>query len=181
MKRRLILMSICLCLCCCIWPLQMVAQSIQLNSMTTHELSHQWLFSFYLSGVTQYRTFTLKDPDRFILDLKNVQTKKHFGYKPLIGTPIKTVRFSAHNDNIFRVVFDLDMPVDVTLNQVSATAPGEYKLDVRFVKKPHTVAGFDWPAHAPAASNKPDLLREVPTTEDTYTKKKSEVNATSSS
>ena len=156
LKQAFLLIGLCLVSC------QLFAQSIELKRMSTHNLKpHEWQFSFYLSAPTKYRTFRLKNPDRYVLDLQNVTTKKHLHYKELMGTPIKSLRFSPHKDHIFRIVFDLSMAVNAVVHEVPMPQSGERKLKIVFTRKGHHVAGFDWTTKADAPVNRPSLLRQL--------------------
>lgn len=130
----------------CLLPLTILAKPIELTNMQVHELGHTWQFIFYLSGSTNYRLFRLENPSRLVLDLKNVTTKQRLRYKSLLGTPIAGLRYSPHQDNIFRIVFDLAMPVEAKIREISDGSPHERKLELAFVKKSDHVAAFDWPA-----------------------------------
>lgn len=147
-------------------PITIFADKIQLKKMEVHDLSHHWQFVFYLSKPTQFRSFNLDNPNRFVLDLKNVHANIRLRYKPLFGTPINALRYSYHKDHIFRVVFDLDMPVKAKLVELPTNKTGERKLQVMFIKKAHHVSGFGLPDMKSNASGdnlkskSPSLLRE---------------------
>ena len=113
--------------------------------MEVHRLGHYWQFIFHLSGPTHYRIFQLKHPDRVVLDLSNVKTVKRLRYKEIIGTPITDLRYAAHQNNIFRIVFDLAMPVDTKVREISTGNKKEKKLELAFIKKGASVAAFEWP------------------------------------
>ena len=70
-----------------------------LRDMHVDNLAHETRVTFTLSSATQFRTFTLQHPNRFIVDLKNVKTFQRLHFKNL--------RYATHPDGVFRMVFIL--------------------------------------------------------------------------
>lgn len=124
--------------------LNAVASIVVLKGISASEKTHEWNFTLHLNAPTRFRGFFLHNPLRYVVDLQNTQAKLHFKYNPLIGTPIKSVRYSPHPDNIFRVVFDLECPVSAKL-QSSRKEGGSRDLAVVFIRKKHHIGSFSWP------------------------------------
>lgn len=119
---------------------------IILREMKVQDLSHEWRFTFSLSAPTNYRTFTLQNPLRYIVDLRNVTTTAHLRYKEILGTPIQSFRSGAKPDNIFRMVFDLKRPVDSKVVVLPASDGRPARLQVVFKLPAKKVAAFSWPS-----------------------------------
>ncbi|MBI3773936.1 MAG: N-acetylmuramoyl-L-alanine amidase [Gammaproteobacteria bacterium] len=60
-----------------------------------------------LSGAPQFKFFTLNEPDRFVVDLVDVQRTGKKSVVDFNGTPIKGVRTAPRNDRDLRLVVDL--------------------------------------------------------------------------
>lgn len=83
-----------------------------------------------LSGAAQFKYFTLNDPDRFVIDLMDVQRTGKQSTVNFNGSPIKGVRTSPRNER------DLRLVVDLTHSNVKARAymlPAAGKDDHRLV------------------------------------------------
>ncbi|KKM94748.1 hypothetical protein LCGC14_1195190 [marine sediment metagenome] len=66
---------------------------------------------FDLDNKLNYKTFTLANPDRLVIDLKNFHQNKKIIIPSLINTPIKAVRYAAYDKSTLRVVLDLNQKV----------------------------------------------------------------------
>ncbi len=81
-----------------------------------------------LDGKAQYSSFSLSEPFRYVLDLKNSQAKNVKRIFALKGTPITAVRYKGSSNGRLRVVFDLNRPVKANVQD----------LPKRF-KRPHRI------------------------------------------
>ncbi len=66
---------------------------------------------FDLSGPLDHRLFTLKDPDRVVVDLDNAQFANELPALELEGSVLQGVRTATHGERRLRVVLDLNQPV----------------------------------------------------------------------
>lgn len=115
-----------------------MAKPIVLRTVTfTHSATTSQI-TFNLSSATHYRMFALHNPNRFIIDLKNVRVVRPLRLKFPSSSPIKNFRYALHSEGIFRIVLGLNakqLPVtQVITDHVNHTV----KLDVIFqnIKKP---------------------------------------------
>lgn len=171
MKARVIIYTFLMMFCFFAFDVQ--ANPIELTKLDMYRQDHQWQFIFYLSAPTQYRIFRLNNPSRLVLDLKDVTTKVRLRYKALIDTPISKMRYSQHQDHIFRIVFDLAMPVDAKIQEVSDGHSKERKLELRFTKQAVSVAAFNVSSNLSAVKAQPSIFEDnAATTQPPITKKK---------
>src|SRR3990167_9561340 len=77
-----------------------LSDTIELRNMQVQIFSLQWCFTLNLSKPTNYRTFELYNPSRFILDVRNVETTSRLRYKELFGTQIKDIRYGPQADHV---------------------------------------------------------------------------------
>ncbi len=84
-----------------------MANTVILRSMQMHAAMHESRITFNLSAPTQYRAFMLYNPNRFVVDLKNVKTF-HPLHLDMAGTAIRNFKYATHRDGIFRIVFGLN-------------------------------------------------------------------------
>jgi len=62
---------------------------------------------FDLSNQANFHLFTLQNPERLVIDLKNTQRPKLLSLPDLSNTPIHTIRYAERNKSTLRVVLDL--------------------------------------------------------------------------
>src|SRR3990167_1942711 len=138
-----------------------LSDTIELRNMQVQTFSHQWCFTLNLSKPTNYRTFELDNPSRFILDLRNVETTSRLRYKELFGTPIKDIRYGPQADHVFRIVFDLRSKVKATTQVIPGVNGQPTQLRISFRMPPKEIAGFSWPKHiAPKNSTQPISIQD---------------------
>lgn len=63
---------------------------------------------FDLEDRIEHKIFTLKNPDRLVIDLRDIRSGDNLKNIKTLGTLIKHVRYSSQNDNDLRIVFDLN-------------------------------------------------------------------------
>lgn len=66
---------------------------------------------FDLSGPVEHKLFTLKSPDRLVIDVESSSLKGSFSKLDLAKTPIKNIRSAQRNKHDLRVVLDLSKSV----------------------------------------------------------------------
>ena len=64
-------------------------------------------FVFDVSGTPDYRCFTLKQPDRVVIDLPGTGRPKDLRAPSVEGTPVSAIRTGVQPDGTLRFVFDL--------------------------------------------------------------------------
>jgi N-acetylmuramoyl-L-alanine amidase len=67
---------------------------------------------FDLSAEVNYKSFTLQNPDRLVIDIQDTQSASLHQLPDLTGTPVKNIRYAKRNKNTLRIVLDLDKPLD---------------------------------------------------------------------
>lgn len=66
---------------------------------------------FDLNQKVEYKTFTLSNPDRLVIDLLQTANPAHLNIPDLNSSPIRTIRYARWDKNTLRVVLDLTNPV----------------------------------------------------------------------
>jgi len=84
---------------------------------------------FDLKGPVQHQIFELKDPDRVVVDLKDIDVKTDLSRLDIEGSSINTVRGAKYNETDYRIVFDLQK----TLKPQSFVLPPNDKYGHRLV------------------------------------------------
>ena len=77
-----------------------------------------------LDGKPSYKVFTLSNPTRLVVDLKQSKKKQSLSLPTLTNTPIKSIRQGIQPNNGLRIVFDLNKPI--TFNDQTLTPNGNY-------------------------------------------------------
>lgn len=67
---------------------------------------------FDLSESVSYDLFTLNNPDRIVIDLKDTQSNSPFNGLDFTGSPIQNLRTGTRAENTLRIVLDLNIPVE---------------------------------------------------------------------
>nr|WP_315857510.1 N-acetylmuramoyl-L-alanine amidase [Microbulbifer agarilyticus] len=67
---------------------------------------------FDLDGPAEHKLFTLKNPDRVVIDVSGAKLTAAIDNLPLADTPIAGVRHATQNQRDLRVVLDLKQPVN---------------------------------------------------------------------
>ena len=91
----------------------------------------EWQLSFLLSGQSTplYRSFTLSDPDRFVVDLLNTSQNTTVPSLPFQQTPIKQLRVAYHTPTTLRIVMDLSRPLQSQVHK--ALVNGHQELQIK--------------------------------------------------
>jgi N-acetylmuramoyl-L-alanine amidase len=96
---------------CCFIPSLVQAASVDLNQFKVSDNGDSTRVVMKLSGAVKYSIFTLKKPDRLVVDLKNINKKTHKITSSVKNPFIKFVRSGVRNHHDFRIVFDLKSKV----------------------------------------------------------------------
>lgn len=67
---------------------------------------------FDLDSKAQYNIFSLKSPDRLVIDLKYSNQQKSLSIPPVAGTPIQAIRHGVRDEDTLRLVLDLNQTVE---------------------------------------------------------------------
>lgn len=62
---------------------------------------------FDLNAKPDYRIFTLANPHRLVIDIKNFRQQQKLTIPSLINTPVQAVRYAAYDQKTLRIVLDL--------------------------------------------------------------------------
>lgn len=81
-----------------------------------------------LSERTEYRLFTLQNPDRVVIDLDNAGVKKALDFEPEHAGVISSVRHGEPEKKILRVVFDLSSSSKIKSFMLDPTAQYGHRL-----------------------------------------------------
>ncbi|EPJ52692.1 MAG: N-acetylmuramoyl-L-alanine amidase [Osedax symbiont Rs2] len=88
---------------------QSVQAKEQVNNVRIWLAPESTRLVFDLSGPVQHKIFSLKNPDRIVVDIQGVSLKTDLNKLNLASSPIKKLR--AGNSQPLRIVFDLDEPL----------------------------------------------------------------------
>ncbi|MEW5249550.1 N-acetylmuramoyl-L-alanine amidase [Microbulbifer sp. 2201CG32-9] len=67
---------------------------------------------FDLTAPAEHQLFTLRGPDRVVVDVNNTRLRAQLDGLELDGTPIERLRYARHNEKDLRVVLDLKQQVN---------------------------------------------------------------------
>ena len=96
---------------CCLVLLfsQPVQAKEQINNVRIWLAPESTRLVFDLSGPVQHKIFTLKNPDRIVIDIQGASLTTELNKLDLASSPIKKLR--AGNSQPLRIVFDLREPL----------------------------------------------------------------------
>lgn len=83
---------------------------------------------FELGEKTREHIFTLKSPDRVVIDFRDARLDTHLEQLDLAGTPVRDIRSAPRNRSDYRVVLDLRRAVKVRYRQLPANSRYGYRL-----------------------------------------------------
>jgi N-acetylmuramoyl-L-alanine amidase len=104
MRRLLFLLFVCLCV---------PAYSAELETVRVWAAPTRTRVVFDVSEPLEYRLFTMKHPDRVVIDFFATAVPDALRLPATDGAPIKSLRFSRRGDNNVRVVLDLTRRISV--------------------------------------------------------------------
>lgn len=157
-----------LCVLCLMLPPLALAKALVLSNIKTINTLKSTRFLFDLDGQFTYRGFSLHNPERYVLDFKNVSSKIAVNKINLKGLPVNKLRCAEHKE-YYRFVFDLPdghkvssrrelkAPVDVKRLSVTIQKP-QQKVSGNAVSPPktslHARTLAEKPSKHPARSSK---------------------------
>lgn len=120
-----------------LWSCNVFADQVFLTNLKIKNDAHALAVTFYLSGNTRYRTFSLKNPDRFTIDFENTALRSQmpsFSEQVFSGAAIRDLRYAQQSNGAFRFVFDLSHRATPQIMVANADIAGERKLELLFPK-----------------------------------------------
>lgn len=102
----------------------------RVESLQIEQSSGKLRVSFDLSKSVKYKAFTLKSPNRVVIDFKNTSAAQRiFHFKPSSSSePIEAIRHGVQEGKNLRVVFDMRAPVGVLSHLKKAKAGARVEL-----------------------------------------------------
>ncbi|WP_458576319.1 AMIN domain-containing protein [Aliamphritea spongicola] len=113
---------------------------------------------FDLSASASHKLFTLKNPDRIVLDVDNAKFKADLNQLNLTKSPVERIRSGAKDKNDLRIVLDLKSDVRAKSFALSPNDKYGHRLVVDLYQ-PEKVA--ETVKRATPTANNPDKLRNV--------------------
>ncbi|SFK61073.1 N-acetylmuramoyl-L-alanine amidase [Methylophaga sulfidovorans] len=158
---RLLLSFFLICFTAPTW-----ADSIQGLRVSSDNQSARLVFD--LDNKVSYKAFTLANPDRLVIDLKDFQQRDKLTIPSLINTPIKAVRYAAYDQHTLRIVLDLAHEVQYQVQSLPPQKeyPNRLVVDLSYTKaqlKQSIAAVKDEALNKPAATvtNKVEQQQKV--------------------
>ncbi len=131
------------------------------KSINTRYINGHSRILIRLSYKPLYYWFTLKNPERLVVDFKNM-LYKHVSNPSLINMPVKNIRWSRHNKKTVRVVFDLTKAVKSKVYLIKEKRSREYQLEIVFGDTfSKTNTSYKHAKASPAAKIFPRTARDV--------------------
>lgn len=127
--------KIILCLVLFLAPIALYAKPIFIRSMQIKNASNACYVTFNLSAPTEYRTFMMHQPSRYVLDLKNIYTLRPLHFQGCSNTAVREFRYATHPDHIFRMVFTLSGKQIPAVKVLNNNPLHEARLQVIFPKE----------------------------------------------
>ncbi len=118
-------------------------------------------YTFYFSGPTHSKVFSLPNPNRLVVDINNAKSQKNLSDLKFDQSLIKSARSSQFNKNTYRLVFDLTVPVKYNAYTFGPEGAEGYRLVVE-VQPKNAQSSAAKPTVA-AAANAPAQLPMMPT------------------
>jgi len=118
---------------------------------------------FDLDDKVLYRTFTLANPDRLVIDLKQSKQKTKLSIPSLANYPIKAIRHASWDKNTLRIVLDLKQKLKFSTQTLAPNKQHPHRLVVDLQHSDSKkVAAKPKPKPAtPAVTKKPDIKPTV--------------------
>lgn len=90
---------------------------------------------FDLKGPVQHQIFSLKDPDRLVVDLLNIDVKTDLSRMDISGSFINSVRGAKQNEKDYRIVFDLQKTLKPQSFVLPPNAQYGHRLVIDLIEK----------------------------------------------
>ncbi len=95
---------------------------------------------FDLSDKVDYSLFTLKNPERLVIDFKQTKQPRTLAIPNLKNTPIRNLRYATWDKKVLRVVLDLDKPLQYEVQTLAPSNGRFHRLVVDLHDKPIKLA-----------------------------------------
>lgn len=103
---------------------------VQITGFMLSSHPQQWRLIFESSKFIRYQFFTLKNPDRIVIDIDNAQLKKIKNRFLLIGTPVRNIRWAYRHNQRLRIVLDMKYKVKIDVYTLVSQVGKHYRLVV---------------------------------------------------
>lgn len=110
------------------------AVAATLTSARVIKANEKQQFIFDVNGAVNYKAFTLSNPNRLVLDLKNTEVKAALSKLNVQGTVVNSVRSGYFSPDVVRVVFDLKQQAKWQVKQTTGAHSGQ-QLVLEFLSK----------------------------------------------
>ncbi len=98
------------------------------DSVRMHRAPDHTRLVFDLKGPVEHELSRLRDPDRIVLDVRDIDLAYDLAQLDLAATPVSGIRTGKHEDNRTRVVFDLKEKVRPRTNMLQPVEPHGWRL-----------------------------------------------------
>ncbi|PID34461.1 MAG: N-acetylmuramoyl-L-alanine amidase [Thiotrichales bacterium] len=114
--------------------------------------------SFILDRAVKYKVFTLKNPNRVVIDMQQTRMQGRLKQAKQKRHPLTGIRYATHGNDKLRVVLDLDSPVKISSNMKAQGGSHVLTVSLRTgaaVKAAQKQAPIQKKAPAPAKITRP--------------------------
>lgn len=115
--------------------LPLFAFSAELKDVRFWDSPTQTRVVFDLSDAIDHSLFTLKSPNRVVIDIPNITLKSDFPKIDSKSSPIKNIRLGVRNGKDLRIVFDMNQDIKPNTLVLSPNEMYGYRLVVDFEKE----------------------------------------------
>lgn len=111
------------------------ADSVQGIRVSHDENSARLVFD--LDAHARYKTFTLDNPHRLVIDIENFRQRNKLIIPSLINTPVQAVRYAAYDRHTLRIVLDLAHEVQFETQTLGPNSryPHRLVVDLSYTQK----------------------------------------------
>lgn len=138
-------LSQCLLLLCLLLTGIAHAQTTQVRALRISRHPPKWRLVFDVKGPLQYRLFSLNNPARIVIDIKNAVAARDLSRVRLSDTPVRAMRIGRQGGTGLRLVLDLYKSVKLKSFTLPKTATKPTRLVLDLKRKRMPVSAFDWP------------------------------------
>jgi N-acetylmuramoyl-L-alanine amidase len=114
-----------------LWPVLSSASTLSAARVLTSNAKQQFVFD--VSDAVDFKTFTLSNPNRLVLDLKNTQIKTGLSQLNVSGTVVNSIRGGYFQPGVARIVFDLKQPAKWQTRRLASDGRHGQQLVVEFM------------------------------------------------
>jgi N-acetylmuramoyl-L-alanine amidase len=127
------------------------AQSAVIEGVRTWSAPDRVRIVFDVSGPVKYNAFSMPDPDRLVIDIKNSGTSTRLDIPPQAASRIKGLRYARRGVSDFRLVLDLTEAMTVRASLLPPHQQYGHRLVIDLLDK-----------HPPARASRPDVTPPPP-------------------